>query len=290
MLKPKKPFNVAEIFYFIGGGLAALGVGILLYQNWEFFSLGTKLLATIGFGVASQFAGMVFFQRKETVRVGMAFFLIAALVLPIGLRVVIDALGYSIGYGAHTCMAATMFVLYLVFASTVRSNVFTLFAVLYATWLFFSITSLIVDGTAFNTSDLVYGRFLVTGLSYILIGYSFSRDERSSLSPALYDLGIFAVLGAALLLGGYDENSNLFWELIYPVLIIATMCVSVFLKSKGFLLAGALFLVAYIVKITREYFADSVGWPLALVLIGMGIVGVGYLSVSMHKRYFLEKK
>lgn len=288
MYKLNKPFNTAELFYFIGAGVAALGVAILLYQNWNFFNLTTKLLATFGFGLASQVAGMVFVQRNETNRVGIAFFLIAALVLPIGLRVVIDALGYPIGYGAQTCMSAAMLVLYLVFAATVRLNLFVLFCVFFATWLFFSISSWIVDGTAFNTSDLVYWRFLVAGLSYILIGYGFSKDQRAPLSPALYDLGIFAVLGASLMLCGSGKNTNLFWELLYPFLIVATVATSVKLKSRGFLVAGTLFLVAYVIKITGEHFADSIGWPLALVFIGMGLIGVGYISLSINKRYLLK--
>jgi hypothetical protein len=60
---------------------------------------------------------------------------------------------------------------------------------------------------------------------------------------------------------------------------------SIWLKSKSFLVFGALFLMIYILKITSEYFTNSLGWPLALVLAGLLLIGIGALSVWLNKRY-----
>ena len=41
----------------------------------------------------------------------------------------------------------------------------------------------------------------------------------------------------------------------------------------------------YILKITSEYFTEGLGWPLALVLAGLAMIGVGYVSLSVSRKY-----
>jgi uncharacterized integral membrane protein len=41
----------------------------------------------------------------------------------------------------------------------------------------------------------------------------------------------------------------------------------------------------YILKLTAEYFADTVGWPLALVISGFILMGVGFMSVQLRQKY-----
>jgi len=43
--------------------------------------------------------------------------------------------------------------------------------------------------------------------------------------------------------------------------------------------------MAYILKITFEYFSSGLGWPLALVIAGLAMIGVGYMSISLKKKY-----
>jgi hypothetical protein len=129
-------------------------------------------------------------------------------------------------------------------------------------------------------------RFLTTGLAYGLLAYAFSEDDRQALTGALYGFGILFFLGAAYMLGGYKPSQNYFWEMIFPGLTLGTLFLSVYLKSKSFLTFGALYLIAYIGKITVEYFKDSFGWPLSLVLIGFALMGIGYGAFHLNSEYF----
>ena len=79
----------------------------------------------------------------------------------------------------------------------------------------------------------------------------------------------------------------MFWELIYPGLVFGTLFLSVHVKSKAFLTWGTLFLMAYLLKITSEYFSSGLGWPLALVLAGLMLIGTGYMSFSLKKKYMV---
>jgi hypothetical protein len=282
-----KKLGISEILYYIGGAIVFLGIAILLYQNWSTLGFGTKVLATLGAGVAAYFVGVLFSRDERTETAGPAFYLISALVIPMGLYVVFDNAGFDASsYGSQSLISGILFVMYLLSYVVFRKNVFTLFSILFGTWLFFSLTSFMIGGGAFFDSWKFYQyRVLLAGLTYMLIGYAFSKNEQASLSNFLYGFGILGFLGSALSLGGWEPNQNVFWELIYPGLIFGALFLSVHIKSKSFLTWGTLFLMAYILKITSEYFSSGLGWPLALVIAGLSMVGVGYVSLSLKKKY-----
>ena len=41
----------------------------------------------------------------------------------------------------------------------------------------------------------------------------------------------------------------------------------------------------YVGYFTKENFADSVGWPLALILLGILMMAIGAFAVRIHRRY-----
>ena len=282
-----KKLSVTEILYYIGGAIVFLGIAILLAQNWSTFGFGTKVLATLGVGIATYFVGVLFNRNERTEAVGSAFCLISALTMPIGLYVVFDNAGLDVGsYGSQSLISGILFGMYMLSYVVFRKNIFTFFGILFGTWLFFSLTSFMIGGGPYFDDWKFYEyRVLAVGITYILLGYDFSKNERASLSNFLYGFGIFGFLGSALELGGWEPNQNLFWELIYPGLIFGALFLSVHIKSKSFLTWGTLFLMVYIFKITSEYFSSGLGWPLALVIAGLAMIGVGYMSISIKNKY-----
>jgi hypothetical protein len=286
-----KNLNIAQILYYIGGGIVFLGIAILVGQNWSTLGFLTKLLATLGFGIATYFAGLLLSRDKRTELVGSAFYLISALVTPIGLWVIFDNVGYRNSIGLQALISGIMFLTYLLSLIVSRKNVIVLFNILFGTWFFFSLTSWIIDvNQILITEKFDFYRILVTGIVYMLIGYSFSKsEEHSPLSGFLYGFGIFGFLGSALALGDWEPNQNIFWELIYPFLVFGALFLSVTIKSRAFLTWGTIFLMGYILKITSEYFSNSLGWPLALVIAGLSMIGVGYMSFSIRKKYLISQ-
>jgi len=282
-----KKLGISDPLYYIGGAVVFLGIAILLAQNWSTLGFVTKLLATLGAGIAAYFVGVLFSRDERTENVGSAFYLISALVIPMGLYVVFNNAGYDAGsYGSQSLISGILFAMYISSYFVFRKNIFTLFSIIFGTWLFFSLTSAMVgSGPYFDAGRFYEYRILVAGLTYILLGHAFSKNARSALSGFLYSFGILSFLGSALALGGWEPNQNVFWELIYPGLIFGTLFLSVYIKSKSFLTWGTLFLMAYILKITSEYFSGGLGWPLALVIAGLAMIGAGYMSISLKKKY-----
>lgn len=282
-----KKIGIAEILYYIGGGIVFLGITILIFQNWSTLNVATKILATFGASIAAYFVGLLFDREERTRNISSAFYLIFALVAPIGLYVVFDSAGFNTGgYGLQSLTWAIILSSCLLSYMLFKKNIFVFFSIIFGTLLFFSFTSFIINNSLYF-QDFKFNeyRILIAGLSYILIGYAFSKSERVPLSAFLYGFGILGFLGSALALGGWSPEQNIFWELIFPVLVFGAIFISINIKSKAFLTWGTIFLMAYILKITSEYFSSGLGWPLVLVISGLAMIGIGSISISIGKKY-----
>ena len=161
------------------------------------------------------------------------------------------------------------------------------FAIIFTTAFFQFIINAIAGNNlseeSYNT--LLQYRILVTGLAYMLVAYFLSSTARQFLTGILYSLGALAFLISALALGGFFPDQNIFWELVFPLLVFGMIFASVMVKSRSLLFFGTLFLIVYIFKLTAEYFRNSLGWPLALVLAGMLIIAVGFYAVKINRKY-----
>jgi membrane-bound ClpP family serine protease len=69
------------------------------------------------------------------------------------------------------------------------------------------------------------------------------------------------------------------------LLSLGIVFLSTQLKSRAMLVWGTIFFMAYLIKISAEYFADSVGWPAALIISGLAMIAVGYYAFRIKKQY-----
>lgn len=285
-----KRLGIAEILYYIGGAIVFIGISIFIFQHWEDLSPFTRIISTLGSGIAAYVIGLIFYRDAKTEAIGSAFYLISALVMPIGIYVVFDNAGFDVsGSGWQSVISGILFAAYLSSYFVFKKEIFTLFSIIFGTWLFYSFTNYIIgENPYFSVSKFYWYRTLVVGLAYLLLGYFFSKTHREQMSGFLYGLGILGFLGAAFALGGWKPSQNFFWELIFPILVFGALFLSVHVRSSAFLTFGTLFLMAYILKLTSEYFSDSLGWPLTLVIAGLLLIAAGYLYVFLKKKYITK--
>ena len=290
-VKRFKKLGIAEVLSYIGGAIVFMGIAILIAQNWSIFGFFTKVLVTLGSGVAAYIVGVLFSNDSRTEPISPAFHLISALVTPIGLYVVFDNAGLSTNsFGVQALISAILVAAYVASYIIYRKSIFALFGVIFGTWLFFSLTSMITDGSSYlDTWQFYQYRILAAGITYMLLGYSFTKTSLAALSNFLNGFGVFMFLASALSLGGWSPSQNIFWELVYPMLIAGVLYLSVSMRSNSFLIWGSLFLMAYILKITSEYFASGLGWPFSLVIAGLSMIGVGYMSLNIKSKYLAKK-
>ena len=163
-----------------------------------------------------------------------------------------------------------------------RKNIFIVCNIFFATWLFFSLTDVLFNQPQNNARFSEY-QVLIVGIIYSLLGYYFSRNGRYTFGGYILGWGVFAYLGALLSLGSMNAQHNIYYELIFPVVVFITLYMGVRLKRHVLLTLATLYLMLYILTITSYYFANSLGWPLALMLAGLAIIFVGYFSFRLNK-------
>ena len=282
--------RLSAVLYFIGGGVVFLGLAFLIAQEWRHFGTSMKIFVTLGSGISAFVVGVLFSQQKRLGAAGPAFFLLSALLLPVGLFVTYDEAGVNVDMlSAQIQIASILFAAYVGAYAVIRKNVLLTFAFIFGSWLFFAVTDQMVTSAPYidNWSFINY-RILFAGLAYMLIGYSFVGSDREVLTGWLYTFGVFGFLGAGFALGEWKPNQSLFWEAIYPGLVFGIIFISTHIKSRIFLVFGSLALGAYLTKITAEYFSDSLGWAFSLVIVGFLLMGVAYLAVRVNRRYVAQ--
>ncbi|MFH1622180.1 MAG: DUF2157 domain-containing protein [Candidatus Omnitrophota bacterium] len=282
--------KLSNILYYIGGIIIFLGIAIFIGQNWSYLNDISKISATLGAAVAAYIVGVLLSRYERLEPVAQAFFFISGLVAPLGLHVTFDLAGFELGEaGVQSIMAAILFITYIASFLLLKRTVFLIFSIIFGTWFYFSFLGYLIAGNVyFNTWRVFLYRMITVSLAYIFLGYFLSKKDKVSLerlSRWLYCMGILVFLGSALCLGGWSPRQNIFWELIFPGLALGIVFLSVTLKDQAFLVLGTFYLMIYILKITAEYFTNSLGWPLSLVLAGLALMIIGYFTFYLKKKY-----
>lgn len=272
--------HFSQVLYYIGAAIVLIGISILAWQHWQEFNLAVKLLITLGSGIATYIAGVMFTQHPLSKQLSPAFFLMSAILMPLGLGILFDNIGYNVGSsGVMVTISLVLFLMYGISYFAFKKNILLFFTTAFATWLFYALVNLIIGNNPVAHDWNLYTYItMAVGLSYLVLGYSFDNTPRQELSGTLYAFGALFFLGAAITLNG-------FWEAIYAGLALGIILVSTQLRSRALLVFGTLFLMGYLMKITAKYFSDSLGWPLALVLAGFMLIAVGYFTFYLNRKY-----
>lgn len=288
-----KKVGFFDLTCYLGGAIVFLGVAILLRQNCLILRFLPKIIATLGFGVAAYSVGVLFKNDDRYIKVSTAFFIIFALVSPIGLWVELNHLAFDAKSSAsQTLISGVMLSSCLFSLLYFRNTLFIFFSIVFATWFVFSVTDWMIGiQVSYRIHEFYKYRVLLMSISYILLGYFFSSEKKMLLASFLYAIGSFCFLMMALVLTGWSPEQNMFWELIYPALTFLMLSMSFLLKSNTLLTSSMFFLMLYILKITGEYFSESLGWPICLMITGLIIIGLSSLVWHLkHKRLSLKNK
>lgn len=279
--------NISQLFYYIGGGIVFIGISILIGQHWAYLGSLVRILLTLGVGIGFFVTAVLARQNAKTARLAQAFFFISGLLLPLGIGVAFDAAGLLMREaGVQTIAAIVLFGGFLIAYMMYEETVLLLFTIIFGTWAYSALTGLLESGTYHFDWRFECYRSLVVFVSYLGLGYYyFLNRQRLGIMGWLLGVGSFGFLAVTLALGGWKPNQSLLWELIYPFVTFGFLYWSLMLKSRAVLFFGASALVGYLGKITSEYFADSIGWPLTLVLLGVIIILIGYWAVYLNKKY-----
>jgi hypothetical protein len=287
----KPHFKLSQILYYLGAAIVFIGIAIMVGQNWDVFNSPTRILLTFGIGLVAYIIGVLFSRGKDSLGPGDAFFLISGMLIPTGIGIVLNEAGVNTqGVTYQLLISGLSFGVFIASFFLFKRILFLIFLIIFGTWLTLSAVSWVyyLAGGFVSEHSAMY-QIMSIGLAYMLLGHSFDNTERKPLTGILYSFGLIAFLSSTMALGGFQSNANMFWELIYPGLVFAVIFLSIYLKSKAFLVFGTLYLMGYIMKITLEYFAEGLGWSISLIVAGLLLIAIGYGAVKLNEK-FIKKQ
>lgn len=277
--------NLQKILYYIGGFIVLFGVVFFIAQFWDTMSQVSKTVLTLSSAISAYALGYYFFHNTKSRDFGHAFLVIATALFPLGIGTSLDTIGISAtNSGGVSINSAVLFMIYFVSYTTLNAEIFLPFSIMAASVLFFSFTNFLFKDFGVMRHFDEY-RVLVLGITYICFGYYFFQTNRKFMTNLMYFFGLSAFLGAALALQGFFPKINVFWQSFYPFLLVITFWTSIKLQNKIFLIMATSFTFVEILKLTAEYFSKSIGWPISLIVAGLAIMGIGYVSFELNNKF-----
>ncbi len=285
----KNSRNLIHVFYVIGAIIAVIGVCILVAQNWDTLGLFGRLLVTLGISFVTYVAAL-FMRSSEQSTISQVMFTVSAALAPLGAYVLLSEAGVEFTLVIQLLTALALTIVYGTALFVSKRNILVLIIIGFVSWAYYA---LVIEAFGFDFDDnIIKWAGILMGISYICIAYGYSKllqstdlqdkKERHAIHGLLYTVGTLSVLGFGIFIGGI-------FDLIYIPLVFAAFYASTFFKSQGMLLLGALFMVIHIIKLTSKYFIDSIGWPVALIGMGFMVIGIGYLTYYVNKKYVSKR-
>ncbi len=283
--KPTKTvsdFSITNMLYVLGATIVIIGIILFTYQIWnDIGSLG-RIFVTLGLGLLITASGSFILNNKKEDKVGTVFHFIGGMLIPGGALVMLSE--FSTGQPPEWPLAITfgiIFAFYLFINSIHKSVILTFFTIVNGTAFIYLFMNAILGDSYNHDVDIYSYLTMIIGLSYLLLSYSFKNTRNARLIEIFNFLGTIGLFIPTFL----KIFDSLIWQFFYLILVIGGFVLSIYVKSRSILLVSTLALLSYVSYITSEYFADSVGWPISLVVLGFVFIALGYMSIIINKKY-----
>jgi hypothetical protein len=296
-INDEKESNIPKVLYSIGGVIAVTGILVLLGNNWDAIGFIGRWLVTVGLGLATFIGAFMVYKKPEYNVLTQVLFSISSVALFIGGFVWLNNYCCSPTWDGSNMTLYVSSALFVIFATALyasRKSILHIIATVFFTIAYYaSVMNLLKDSGFTWTSirDIVVYASMILAIGYFMYNSwiekgTFTQSLGLSTKKAFSSLYTFASFGlfliSALFLSGI-------WNLIYAFIVIGAVVLSVKLKTKIGLLISAIAIGIYCIKISVEYFADSISFSLALLISGLLIIALGYLTYYLNKKYITGK-
>lgn len=288
----EKESNIPKVLYSIGGVIAVTGILVLLGNNWDTIGFIGRWLATVGLGLATFVGAFMVYKKPEYNVLTQVFFIIASISSLIGGFVWLGESGLSYWDGPDSALliASILFVIFTTALYATRKSILHIIATVFFTIAYYALVSKLLKGSGFGLTtlkDIVVYASMILAMAYLMYGSWIQKSTNPlglvpPLFPRLYTFCAFALfLFSGLFLGGI-------WNLLYAFIAIGSVILSLRLQTKIGLFVTAIAIGVYCIKISIEYFADSISFSLALLFAGLLIIALGYLTYYLNKKYLAK--
>jgi hypothetical protein len=173
-----------------------------------------------------------------------------------------------------------------IFGILLVQNIFTFFGLKRTELLFFSL----LFGTCFMFAFLEWLKVshnqaaTIVGLSLLTIVSMLEYTRYSSTSPFWY-----LVSSSIFLCGLFDLVEKTYFEFVFLLVSCFLVYLSVWKKSRMLLLVSTSAIFCYITYFTAQHFLNSIGWPMALIGLGLLLFALSAVAYKINKYYIMLK-
>ncbi len=264
---------VMKLLTYVGALFIFSGISAFVALLWDDLNSAARVIITFGPGLVALIMGLAALKDARYAKAATPLFLIAAFLEPAGLFVFLKEY-----FDGDDAALATM----VVFAPLAAQMGLFFYAKRQTSLLFFTV----IYGFAFFGAamakldideDLVA---TVLGLSGLLISHAINKTPHRAFVPFSYFIAALCMAtGAFSLLESIPP-----FDFLLIGLAALMIYASVVAQSRSFLVASVIVMLGYLGYYTEEYFADVTGWPLALIVMGMVMLGISSYAVKLGQK------
>lgn len=262
-----------QLFGYTGGIFVFSGICLLVGMIWDDIASLQRVIVTLGTGLAAFVLGFFCVRDARFERAATPLFLVSALLQPTGLFVFLHEY-FPEGGDAELAALA-------IFTVMVMQHGLAFWALRRTSLAFLSILFWnAAIGTAMGWLDFdgeVAG--ILAGISMLSLARLADKSVHRSIAPFWYFFGVSFVLCASWSL---VEGTPA--DLAYLGLNAFFVFLSIRFASRTLLFVSVIGLLAYLSYFTYEYFADVIGWPIALIVMGLVMIGTSAYAVKLGQR------
>jgi hypothetical protein len=284
--KDIKHLAVTKILYIFGTSVIVLGILTFVAAIWDVLGSTTRIVLTLGLGITFALSGSILLKKKPGESIGGLFHVIGGVLIPGGVLVMLSELNWDIISKWPSVIAfGSLFVFYMLLNLVHKNVSLTFFTIVNGTIFINQFVGATISGLTYEASHTVSKYVqMVIGANYLLLAHVFREGWNKKLVSPLQFFGTTWFFMSAFLM----VFDSIIWQILFLLFVIGGFALSIYMKSRTILGISTLFLIVHFSYITGKYFAGSLGWPLSLILIGFALIGLGYMSIQINKKYLTK--
>lgn len=262
-----------RILIYIGGAFIFVGLCVYINMIWEDLPSLARVIISLGSGFVAFILGLICLGDKRYFKVSTPLFLMAAFLQPFGLFVFMDE---YLPHSNEIAKAASFVFAFMTLQQTIAfwaSNRTSL--LLFSVFFFYATIISILNWFDFSGREIP----LLVGLSGLMVSWGIAQTAHKPIASFGYFVSSILTAVAS-------------WDILedtpYDVLLIGVSAgliyLAVFTASRTVLTVGVLSLLAFLGYFTDEYFANVVGWPIALIVMGFIMIGISIYAVKLGRK------
>jgi uncharacterized membrane protein len=267
--KKKSASLIMRLLTYIGALFIFSGIGFFVAILWESLNSLARVIIIFGPGLIALIMAIAVIKDERYKKAFTPLLLIAAFMQPGGLFVFLGEY-----FDGNDASLASM----IVFGPLALQMGLIFKALKQTSSLFFMLTY----GLAFlwalmDTLEIDEELIATTlGLSGTLITYAINKTPYRAFTP--FTFFIFALLLSGGLFSILDTPP---FDMLLIGVAAFMIYLSVMAQSRSLLVASVITMLGYLGYYTNEYFADMLSWPVALIIMGMVMLGISSYAVKL---------